>query len=154
MKIAELALAFIFTVIYIWVTVAQRNQIKALKSTEDSMKKAHEMMMNYAQIFEPEKIREFVKMGEETAMSKASNFVADDEKVKKLAYEATDEQIESLAKIYKQAKGDEFIELLNMVRMFVYQNRNNEKNLKLILNQLPKTRRLFNDLIDVNNNDD
>ncbi len=67
----------------------------------------------FFEIFDIKKVKEYVKMNEETVLGKASNLIADDGKVRDIMHEVTKEKIDEISEYYKEVMGKEHLELFH-----------------------------------------
>lgn len=65
----------------------------------------------FFEIFDIKKVKEYVKMNEETVLGKATNLITDDAKVREIMHEVTNSKVDEISQFYKEVMGNEHIEL-------------------------------------------
>ncbi|MFS4493040.1 hypothetical protein [Maribacter sp. 2308TA10-17] len=64
----------------------------------------------FFEIFDIEKVKQYVKMNEETVLGKAANLVADDEKMRDIMHEVTSSKFEEMSKFYAKIMGERLVQ--------------------------------------------
>lgn len=146
----EIGFVALATIVYLIVTLVQKAQIDKIKSVNDSLNSLNSAMSNYASIFDANKVKEYVKLNEDRVGMKAANMILDEKWTKEFLSSEMSKQIERLQEFYFEEKGQEFLEMLNMIANIIHQNKDNKENLELVLNKLPRTKYLFDDIINDN----
>lgn len=70
-------------------------------------------MKDFMSIFDTKKVRDFIEMREETVMTKAENLISNDEKIREMLKEVTEQKVDEISQFYKEAMGKEHIELFH-----------------------------------------
>lgn len=74
---------------------------------------------SFFDIFDMEKVKQYVKMNEETVLMKASLLASNDEKVRDIMNEVTKEKFDDMAEFYKETMGNEYAELFHATQHLI-----------------------------------
>ncbi|EMY3555056.1 hypothetical protein [Flavobacterium psychrophilum] len=115
----QLIILGIYTLAYIVVFFIQKASIDSLKENVNNQNGVINSMKSFMDIFDLNKIKEYVKVNEESAMLKASNFLADDEKVKGMALEFTKEHADLIKNLQMEKLGAQYSEMSEVIAEFL-----------------------------------
>jgi hypothetical protein len=140
----------IFTIVYVIVTVIQGHQIKGMEKNSDEIKKNADVMSKYMNIFSIDEIKKYSELRAESAKIEADNFIADNKKVVGLVMEVMEDKEKEFWEFYDNEKKEEYLELFNLAIQILSQNQKNDKNLRMILDILPRTKDKLLDILGKN----
>ncbi|MGB2527185.1 hypothetical protein [Flagellimonas sp. SN16] len=78
-------------------------------------------MKDFMGIFDTKKVRDFIEMREETVMTKAENLISNDERIREIMTEVTEQKVDEISEHYKEVMGREHIELF-LATTYLLQN--------------------------------
>lgn len=117
----------------IYIGYIQKTQIDRLKSI-------NETISQYASIFDISKVKEYVEVREDTIIDKATNIIANNDKLKEISLDVMAEKEGEFANFYIEEMGTKYDELFNLACNIIHQNRSNPKNIALILDCIPNNK--------------
>ncbi|WP_343913259.1 hypothetical protein [Aquimarina litoralis] len=109
-------------------------------------------MKNFMDIFKIDELKKYVQLKEERINMQVKDFVSNSQELKRIAFEATNENIEPLKKMYFDQMGEEHNELI-LFAIAAIKSQPEEERQSLIERGLPKTKRYFLKMLDDINND-
>jgi hypothetical protein len=133
----------IAAVAYVTVTFIQAYHIRNMKEITDTMN-------SYMKIFSIDEVKKYSDLRAESAKIEAANFVANNEKVEAFTKAIMDDKERDFWQFYENEKKEEYFELFNLAVQIIIQNQQNKKNMKMILDILPRTKDKLLKVIDEN----
>lgn len=135
----------VFLLVYVIIFFIQKSQIESSKQINASMK-------NFMDIFKIDELKKYVQLKEERVNMQVEGFVSNSQEIKRIAFEATNKNIEPIKKMYFDQMGEEHNELI-LFTIAAIKTQPVEERQSLIERGLPKTKRYFLEMLDDINND-
>jgi hypothetical protein len=133
----------IYTLVYVIVFFIQKTSLDRLKEGINSQNLIINSMKTFMDIFDVDKIKKYVELNEESVMLKASNFVANDEKVKALALEFTKAHADEIKNLQMEKLDEQYLEMSKFI-VKILSTVNEEEGKKVIELELKSCQHIFN----------
>lgn len=143
----------VYTLIYLVVFLIQRSQLKKVDAEIKAIRETNEAMKTYINVFDPDDVKKYVELKTEIANMEAANFVADSDKMTKLAEEGIKEIAPKIAEVHYKQLVDEQMELVGFVKKVIGDQKEDFRE-ELITRGLPKTSRYLLKMFGYGDKDD
>jgi hypothetical protein len=98
----------LYTFIYVIVFIIQKSQIDKQKEITNSMK-------SFIDIFNIEKVKEYVELKHETNLMKIDKLIADDKTINEAMRNITTEKVDEIKKVYIDQMGKQHFEMTSVI---------------------------------------
>tara|TARA_B110000114_G_scaffold177504_1_gene209377 strand:+ start:516 stop:1022 length:507 start_codon:yes stop_codon:yes gene_type:complete len=157
----QIVILIIYTLAYIIVSFIQKQSINSLEKRVDNQTGlinnqsalinnqtgVINSMKSFMEIFDLKKIKEYVKVNEESAIIKASNFIADESKVKDFAFEFSKEIAEDVKKAQIEKIGEQHTEMIEVAFEVIKMIEPKDRE-RFVLEKLGKSKHIFIPFLD------
>lgn len=130
----------LYTLIYVIVFIIQKSQIDKQKEITSSMK-------SFIDIFNIEKVKEYVELKHETNLMKIDKLIADDKTINEIMRSVTAEKVDEIKKVYINQMGSQHVEMTSVI-VRVLKSIDKEERVPFINQYLESCKHIFIPMLD------